>query len=116
MTMLLIAGVAGSAFTQTDEELFLSRELTEPGGFTRGIEGPACDTKGNLYAVNYQQQGTIGRVTPTGICSVFVELPGGSVGNGIRFNSQGLMLIADYVRHNILGVDMQTREVTVVAG
>lgn len=73
------------------------------------------DIQGNLYAVNYERQHTIGKVTPDGHCSVFVELPPGSIGNGIRFNRDGFMLIADYTRHNILRLDMQTREITVYA-
>ncbi len=97
------------------EELFVSKEFTEPGGFTAGIEGPGCDASGNLYVVNYQREGTIGKVTPEGECSIFVELPEGSTGNGIRFNSAGDMLIADYTGHNILKVDMQTREISVYA-
>ncbi len=59
----------------TPEPPFISRQFTASGGFTSGIEGPACDRDGNLYAVNYARQGTIGRVTPDGDCSVFVELP-----------------------------------------
>ena len=97
------------------EELFVSDQFTEPGGFTSGIEGPACDKEGNLYAVNYERQSTIGKVTPDGECSVFVELPNGSIGNGIRFNSEGFMLIADYTNHNILKVDMKTLQVSVYA-
>jgi gluconolactonase len=97
------------------EDLFASRVFTEPGGFTSGIEGPGCDRDGNLYAVNYQREGTIGKITPRGKCSLFVELPDGSVGNGIRFHSLGFMLVADYTRHNILKVDMQTRRVSVYA-
>ena len=84
------------------DELFISHAFTERDGFTSGIEGPACDADGNLYAVNYARQHTIGKVTPIGKCSVFVELPNGSIGNGIRFNSAGAMLIADYTNHNIL--------------
>ncbi|MCZ6677747.1 MAG: SMP-30/gluconolactonase/LRE family protein [Candidatus Poribacteria bacterium] len=97
------------------EQLFISHTFTEPGGFTSGIEGPACDAKGNLYAVNYARQHTIGKVTPEGECSVFVELPNGSIGNGIRFNQAGSMLIADYTNHNILKVDMVTRAISVHA-
>ena len=89
--------------------------FTEPGTFTRGVEGPACDREGNLYAVNYQRQHTIGKVTPEGTCSLFVELPEGSVGNGIRFNSNGEMLIADYTNHNILKVDMSTKAISVLS-
>ncbi len=97
------------------EELFVSREFTPVDGFTSGIEGPACDAVGNLYAVNYERQHTIGKVTPDGTASVFVELPTGSIGNGIRFNSEGFMFIADYTNHNVLKVDMDTRDISVHA-
>lgn len=98
-----------------NEELFVSREFTPVNGFTSGIEGPACDAAGNLYAVNYERQHTIGKVTPDGDSSVFVELPTGSIGNGIRFNSAGFMFIADYTNHNVLKVDMDTRDISVHA-
>jgi virginiamycin B lyase len=97
------------------EELFITRNLTPPGSFTSGVEGPAVDAQGNLYAVNYERQHTIGRVSPDGEASVFVELPEGSIANGIRFTSRGEMLLADYVNHNVLKVDMATREITVYA-
>ena len=98
-----------------NEELFVAHEFTPVDGFTSGIEGPACDVAGNLYAVNYERQHTIGKVTPNGDASVFVELPPGSIGNGIRFNSEGFMFIADYTNHNVLKVDMNTREISVHA-
>ncbi len=98
-----------------NEELFISHQFTEPNGFTSGIEGPACDKDGNLYAVNYERQHTIGKVTPDGKCSVFLELPNRSIGNGIRFNSKGDMLIADYTNHNILKVNMKTLEISIYA-
>jgi sugar lactone lactonase YvrE len=44
---------------------------------------------------------------------VFIELPNGSIGNGIRFNSEGYMFIADYTNHNVLKVDMATMEISV---
>ena len=97
------------------EELYTSRTFTPPGSFTAGIEGPGCDADGNLYAVNFERQHTIGKVTLEGQCSVFLELPDGSIGNGIRFDSQERMLIADYTNHNILRVDMATRELSVLA-
>ena len=52
---------------------------------------------------------------PDGTAEVFVELPEGSIGNGIRFDSRGHMYIADYTRHNILKVDMATRNIEVFA-
>ena len=98
-----------------NEELFVAQQFTPVNGFTSGIEGPACDAAGNLYAVNYERQHTIGKVTPQGTASVFIELPTGSIGNGIRFNSEGFMFIADYTNHNVLKVDMETREISVHA-
>lgn len=95
--------------------LYQSIQLTAPNGFTSGIEGPACDADGTLYAVNFHHQGTIGQVAPDGACSIFVELPEGSTGNGIRFHSSGDMLVADYTGHNVLRIDMQTRSVSVYA-
>jgi gluconolactonase len=89
--------------------------FTERNTFTVGIEGPACDSHGNLYAVNFAKQGTIGVVTPEGKGYIFLELPEGSIGNGIRFDSHGHMLIADYTGHNVLKADMRTRKVEVLA-
>jgi len=96
-----------------ESTLYASRIFTEPGGFPSGIEGPACDGEGNLYAVNYARRHTIGKVTPTGECELFVELPEGSSGCGIRFNRQGNMLVADHTGHHILEVDIKTRQIAV---
>ncbi len=74
------------------------------GVFTQGIEGPAVDDTGVLYAVNHQQQGTIGKVTAQGRAETLLTLKNGSIGNGIRFDKQGNMYIADYVNHNVLKV------------
>ncbi|WP_127582383.1 SMP-30/gluconolactonase/LRE family protein [Paenibacillus koleovorans] len=97
------------------DELFQSSVLTPVGGFTSGIEGPATAEDGTVYAVNYAREGTIGRVTPAGETDLFVELPAGSKGNGIRFNRAGAMFIADYTGHNILKVDTDTRSISVFA-
>ena len=99
----------------TNTGLFKSSVLTPVNSFTNGVEGPAVDKDGNLYAVNFNRQGTIGIITPSGESSIFVELPEGSVGNGIRFNKKGEMLIADYTKHNVLKVDMATKQITVFA-
>ncbi len=98
-----------------NKEIFVAQEFTPANSFTSGIEGPACDADGNLYAVNYAKQHTVGKVTPNGTATVFLELPTGSIGNGIRFNSKGFMFIADYTNHNVLKVDMDTREINVHA-
>ncbi len=96
-------------------ELFKSTVLTPAKSFTSGVEGPGVDKNGVLYAVNHTRQGTIGQVTPTGEHNIFIELPNGSIGNGIRFNTKGEMLIADYTNHNILKVNMATKKLSVHA-
>lgn len=91
--------------TGPTEPLYQSKDFTKAGEFTEGIEGPACDIDGNVYAVNYDHEGTIGIVQSDGKASVFVELPAGSTGNGIRFDTRGRMFIADYSGHNVLLID-----------
>ena len=49
---------------EEEQGLFVATPLTEPGSFTSGIEGPACDAQGNIYAVNFERQQTIGKITP----------------------------------------------------
>ena len=109
-----VACLRPAAVRADEEKLFTATPLTAEGQFTEGIEGPACDQEGNVYAVNFQKQQTIGKVTPDGRGEVFVTLPGGSTGNGIVFG-RGTMYIADYVEHNVLAVDMRTREISVFA-
>ncbi len=97
------------------EPLFHAQALTAVGAFTEGIEGPACDRYGNIYAVNFGKQQTIGKLSPDGTGEVFVTLPGESVGNGIRFGRDGMMYVADYTQHNILKIDPETRDIRVHA-
>ncbi len=92
-----------------------SIDFTREGSFTKGIEGPATDHEGNIYAVNFEEQGTIGKVTPTGEAAVFVKLPNGSIGNGIRFGKKNQMFVADYVNHNILEIDLKSKMITIFA-
>lgn len=98
-----------------DSTAWTTTDLTPPELFTSGIEGPAVGADGIIYAVNFDGQGTIGQITPDGEASLFVSLPDSSIGNGIRFSSDGHMLIADYTRHNVLAVDMTNRSVGVWA-
>jgi gluconolactonase len=97
------------------EVLFVASQLTPPQSFTAQIEGPACDRAGNVYAVSYERKPTIGRVTPDGRGEVFVEMPPGSLGNGIRFDKTGIMYVADHTGHNILRIDPKTRKPEVFA-
>jgi len=96
--------------------LLQSETFVADGVFHGEIEGPAVDADGNLYAVNFggrddSHKGTIGKVTPSGEASLYLKLPQGSVGNGIRFDQQGRMYIADYTGHNIWRYDGKTLSV-----
>lgn len=84
--------------------------------FTDGIEGPAVSSDGDLYVVNFKEQGTIG-IIEDGMQSaeLFCQLPEGSVGNGIRFLNDSVCFIADYLGHNILSLNINTKEVKVFA-
>lgn len=108
-------GMSTDIAFSSNETLWTPRALTRINEFTPGIEGPACDSNGNIYAVNYKEQGTIGRIRPDGVGEVFVKLPEGSIGNGIRFGSLHQFFVADYTKHNILSVDLKTKKTTIFA-
>lgn len=115
LLMALVGGWFLAKLGRADEEkLFAATPLTA-GNFTEGIEGPACDRDGNIYCVSYRDARNIARVTPQGKAELFVTLPEGSAGNGIRFDRSGTMFIADYTGHNVLRVDRTTRAITVFA-
>jgi sugar lactone lactonase YvrE len=100
---------------QNKLEMFKASTFTPEKSFTSGCEGPAVDKEGNIYAVNFAKEGTIGKVSPDGKPELFAELPQGSTGNGIRFDSKGDMFVADYTGHNVLKVDMKTKNITTYA-
>ena len=85
-----------------EDTLFVSKRITPQGEYTAGIEGPAVDASGNLYVVNFQQNGNIGKLAAGASQSqLFTSLPAGSIGNGIRFDRQGRMYVADFKKHNV---------------
>lgn len=113
---LLFSGMSlGAVAQEQSTELFKSSVFTPPNSFTAGVEGTGVDKSGTIYAVNFYHQGTIGKISPSGKTTIFIELPSGSIGNGIRFDSHGNMLIADYTNHNVLKVDMTTKKISVFA-
>jgi hypothetical protein len=63
--MLLLAISIGNVQAQ-DKDLFAAEDFTKENLFTNNIEGPAFDKQGNLYVVNYEKDGTIGLVKPSG--------------------------------------------------
>lgn len=94
------------------QPLFEAVDHTAENLFTSGIEGPAFDKKGNLYVVNFKKEGTIGVVKPDGKVELFIELPKGSVANGIKFDREGNMYLADYTGHNVLKVNMKSKVIS----
>ncbi len=98
----------------TSGEVYVTKPLTRDHSFTEGIEGPVSDNAGNVYAVNYQEQQTIGKTDRWGASEVFLKLPKTSTGNGIVFDSQGDLLVADYVEHKIWRIDTITRSAELV--
>ena len=111
---LTISALQTSAFLSADE-LYVSQPLTEVNSFTSGFEGPAVDRHGNFYAVNFGSQHTIGKVSLDGKAELFVTLPGKSIGNGLRFDRDGFLYVADYPEHNVLRIDPKTQAITVFA-
>ena len=97
------------AFSQ---KLYVASDHTAENLFTKNIEGPAFDKKGNLYVVNFRRDGTVGIVKPNGSVSLFVDLPEGSTANSVKFDSKRSMYLPDFTGHNILKVDMKTKAVT----
>ncbi|SEN82385.1 Sugar lactone lactonase YvrE [Duganella sp. CF517] len=99
--LLLSAALLGAGAPLAPGGLFAATPLTAERSFTAGIEGPAVDGAGNIYAANFGRQQAIGIVTPQGAARQFALLPGASVPNGLRFDRDGTLYVADYVGHNI---------------
>lgn len=108
---LLLLEISGCQ--HPDDPLYIASDFTSENMFTAGIEGPATDRAGHIFAVNYKEQGTIGKVDLQGQGELFVRLPEGSTGNGIRIDQQGHLLVADYTGHNILRIHPETKEISV---
>ena len=111
---LILILISSLGLSCTKKELYTTSDFTD-SVFTSGIEGPMYCSDGNIYAVNFLKEGTIGLIKPDGDCELFIELPSGSTGNGIRFDTSGAMFVADYSGHTILKVDMKTKAISVYA-
>lgn len=101
---------------KSSQTFYKSEDWVSDGTFTQGIEGPAVSKSGDLYVVNYQQDGTIGRVVGKNEVELLIKLDNGSIGNGIRFDTKGNMYIADYVNHNVLYIEKSRLDGSVLSG
>lgn len=102
-------------FIQSGMAQTKSKKFSNEGEFTNNCEGPAVDHEGNVYAVNFARDGTIAQLNKRGNASFFVTLPKGSTGNGIRFADKNTFYVADFTGHNVLKVNLITRDVSVFA-
>jgi len=101
-SLLVCAAFIAGPSDAAEDALFASKRITPLGEYTAGIEGPAVDASGNLYVVNFQTSGNIGKLAAGASRSeFFTSLPAGSIGNGIRFDRDGRMFIADFRKHNV---------------
>ncbi len=91
---------------------YQANDFTVENLFSENIEGPNFH-QGILYVVNYKTNGTIGAVKPNGTVELFLTLPSGSIANAIQFDKSGNMMLADFVGHNILKVEMTSKAVSV---
>lgn len=111
----VLAGALLAAAVSAPLAMAQTTDYVADGVFTQGIEGPAVDAQGNLYAVSFGKDGTIGIIDQKDNAQLFVQLPEGSTGNGIRFDRKGFMYVADYTGHNVLKIDPATKTVSVYA-
>ncbi|MDH5832319.1 SMP-30/gluconolactonase/LRE family protein [Luteimonas kalidii] len=111
--LLILAAIVAPAMSVP---LYVATDHVVDGTFTAGIEGPATGPDGVLYAVNFAREGTIGRVTGDSgdaRAELFVQLPAGRTGNGVVFDADGWMYVADYTGHAVLRIEPRTRAVAV---
>ncbi len=113
LTLLVLILSLSYLHAQDFARLFLTEDFTKENLFTNNIEGPAFDSSGNLYVVNFQKDGTIGLVKVDGTVELFLTLPEGSIANSITFDSKGKMYLADFAKHNVLAVNMKNKKVSV---
>jgi len=116
---IIFLSISGFAFFAvscklTQSRLWKAQDVTAEHLFTNNCEGPATDKRGNLFVVNMEKDGTVALIRTKTKPQIFINLPEGSVGNGIRFNTSGEMFIADFKGHNILKVDVKTRKISVL--
>lgn len=86
-------------------------------------EGPAIDSEGNLYVVNYRRWGTIGKITPDGAASILVDLrqalPADGQAlpscNGLKIDDDGNIIGAETGTSQIIRVSRDGKEVKVLA-
>lgn len=102
----MVAVTALPSKAAAEDALFESRRLTPPAEFTASIEGPAVDVAGALYVANFRRRGDIGKVAAGATrAAPFTNLPEGSIPNGIRFDRDGRMYVADFKGNTVFVIE-----------
>src|SRR5262245_16569392 len=114
--LLALVFVAGPTAAD-DPLLFKSKPLPGDRVLTQPNQSPGSEAQGKLYVVNLDfahngtKDGGIGRLAPGATkFELFTTLhdPNSdkqSIGNGIRFDRDGRMFIADFVNHNVFVIE-----------
>jgi sugar lactone lactonase YvrE len=98
--VLLLLSLAASGAQELPESL-AGRIVI--GGITFA-EGPAFDSDGSLYFVNYKHNGSIGRMKSGGEPGIWVDLPTGANAFGLKLDAGGNVYAADFNSHKLFRV------------
>ncbi len=118
LAIVPLAAVAG------DDDLPPSRSV-QPKLYATGFvfaEGPALDSAGNLFVVNYRQKGTIGRITPDGEASIWCDLNElvpiegrQAQANGLKVDGEERLIVADAGGGRVLRISLDGVQAEVLA-
>jgi sugar lactone lactonase YvrE len=97
--LLLLSLTAGGA--QALPESLTGRIVVDGITFA---EGPAFDSDGTLYFVNYKRSGSIGRMKAGGAPDIWVDLPAGANAFGLKVDARGNIYAADFNSHKLFRV------------
>ena len=121
--LFAILGIA-SGTKAAEPELPPSHSVT-PEFVAEGFafsEGPTFDREGNLYVVNYDGFGKIGKITPNGDASVFCDLQElvpvegkTSRANGLKVDREGRILAADCGAARLLRIAADGKSAEILA-
>jgi len=109
---LAVLSLAGPATRAAEPAPLPDPAKTKPSLYCTGFafaEGPAIDREGNLYVVNYREWGTIGKITPDGAASIFVDLRKHLPADGDQKPSCNGLKIDD--EGNVIGAETGTSQV-----
>ncbi|MBN2293913.1 MAG: SMP-30/gluconolactonase/LRE family protein [Pirellulales bacterium] len=125
LAFLAFVFLAGFSAQATAEDKLPAADTVKPQLYATGFEfaeGPAFDSKGNLFVVNYRGNGNIGRITPDGTASVFCDLnklvpvEGQLVrANGLKVDRKGRLLASDIATGRLLRIAADGKSAEVLA-